>query len=97
MTAPPRMVAVLSECWTMTPARDLGEAMAMAMAETGRYDEAVKWQREAIAIAGRSGRADLATRMADNLSRYERHQPSRTPWRDDDPVGLSDAAVSASH
>ena len=79
------------------PNADLGEAMAMAMAETGRYDEAVKWQREAMAIAGRSGRADLSTRMADNLLLYQRHQPSRTPWRDDDPVGLSDAAVSAPH
>jgi hypothetical protein len=67
------------------------------MAETGRYDEAVRWQREAMAIAGRSGRADLSTRMGDNLSLYERRQPSRTPWRDDDPVGLSDAAVSPSH
>jgi tetratricopeptide (TPR) repeat protein len=79
------------------PNPDLGEAMAMAMAETGRYDEAVKWQREAMAIAGRSGLADLSAHMADNLALYERHQPSRRPWRDDDPVGRSDAAVSAPH
>ena len=45
------------------PNADLAEAMAMAMAETGRYEEAVTWQREAITLAGRSGRADLSKRM----------------------------------
>ncbi|MBI4263190.1 MAG: tetratricopeptide repeat protein [Acidobacteria bacterium] len=64
----------------------VAETMAMAQAETGNYEEAAAWQRDAIAAARESGRADLARQMADNLTLYERGQPCRTPWRDDDPV-----------
>jgi tetratricopeptide (TPR) repeat protein len=64
----------------------LSETMAMTLAELGRYDEAVAWQRETIAAATQAGRADLAARLGENLRLYERGQPCRTPWRDDDPV-----------
>ncbi len=57
---------------------DLGETLAMALAENGRYREAVDLQREAIAAAP----PELAERMADNLALYEAGQPSRTPWRE---------------
>jgi tetratricopeptide (TPR) repeat protein len=76
------------------PNPDLGEAMAMAMAETGRYEDAVTWQRQAMTIAERSGRADLSKRMADNLTLFEHHQSPRRPWRHDDPVGGAEAAGS---
>jgi tetratricopeptide (TPR) repeat protein len=76
------------------PNPDLGEATAMAMAETGRYQEAVTWQHEAMAVAERAGRADLSRRMAENLRLYEHLHPCRRPWRDDDPVGLPDRAAS---
>ena len=75
------------------PNPDLGEAMAMAMAETGRYQEAVTWQHEAMAVAERAGRADLSRRMAENLKLYEHLQPCRRPWRDDDSVGPSEGAA----
>ncbi len=61
---------------------DIAEAVAMAFAEAGQYDEAARWQREAITAATKAGRGDLAARMTDNLSLYERHQPCRTPWRE---------------
>jgi tetratricopeptide (TPR) repeat protein len=61
---------------------DVAEAMAMALAEAGQYDEAARWQRQAIAGAERAKRPDLARQMMDNLELYERHQPCRTPWRD---------------
>ena len=64
----------------------LAETMAMTLAELGRYDEAAAWQRETIAAAKQAGREDLAQRLADNLRLYERRQPCRTPWQDDDPV-----------
>jgi len=76
------------------PNADLAEAMAMAMAETGQYDEAVTWQRDAITLATRSGRADLSKRMLDNLTLFTRHQASRRPWRVDDPAAAPDAAGS---
>jgi tetratricopeptide (TPR) repeat protein len=61
---------------------DLSETMAMTLAELGKYEEAAAWQRDAIAVAHRSGRSDLAKRMAGNLRLYEAHNPCRTPWRD---------------
>ena len=57
---------------------DLGETLAMALAENGRYGEAADLQREAIAAAP----PELAERMAENLALYEAGQPSRAPWRE---------------
>jgi tetratricopeptide (TPR) repeat protein len=67
-----------------TPA--LGETMAMTLAELGRFQEAVTWQREAVAAAKQAGRFEMSAGLAENLRLYERRQPCRTPWRDDDPV-----------
>jgi tetratricopeptide (TPR) repeat protein len=61
------------------PAR---ETLAMALAEAGRYDEAVTTERDAIAKAERAGQQELALRMTANLHLFERRQPSRTPWVD---------------
>jgi hypothetical protein len=60
--------------------------MAMTLAELGRFDEAVAWQRDALDTARKSGREDIARRLAENLVLYERHQPCRTPWTNDDPA-----------
>jgi tetratricopeptide (TPR) repeat protein len=62
---------------------DVGEMMAMTLAELGQYAEAAAWQKEAIAGVERTGRADLARLMTENLARYEHHLPCRTPWRDE--------------
>jgi len=75
-----------------SPNPDLGEAMAMAMAEAGRYDDAITWQRQAMTIAEQMGRADLSKRMVDNLALYEHRRACRKPWRDDDPAGFSGGA-----
>jgi tetratricopeptide (TPR) repeat protein len=64
----------------------VGETMAMTMAELGRFDEAVAIQRELVAAARQSGAAADVNRTALNLSLYERRQPSRTPWTDNDPI-----------
>ena len=58
------------------------EAMAMALAEVGRYEEALRWQRDAIATAERDRQPNLAATMAANLRLFERRQPSRTFWRE---------------
>jgi tetratricopeptide (TPR) repeat protein len=65
---------------------ELMQTMAMTLAELGRFEEAVKWQREAIAAAGRSDRPDLTSRLSENLARYEGRLPCRIPWPDTDPV-----------
>jgi tetratricopeptide (TPR) repeat protein len=63
---------------------DLGETMAMALADEGRYDEAAQVQRDLISGAERRGLHDVTARLSENLALYERHQPCRTPWTDNE-------------
>lgn len=56
---------------------ELMQTMAMALAEVSRFEEAVQWQKDALAAGGK---------RADNLKRYEQRLPSRTPWPENDPV-----------
>ena len=63
----------------------VAETMAMALAELGRFGEAVEWQRAAMAGAAAAGQAGASQRMAVNLALYRLGRPCRTPWRDDDP------------
>ena len=64
---------------------DVAETMAMALAELGEFRGAMEWQQLAVDVATDAGRPDLAARMSDNLARYRRGEPCRTPWRDDAP------------
>jgi cytochrome c-type biogenesis protein CcmH/NrfG len=63
----------------------VAETMAMALAEVGRFADAAEWQRLAMSVAVDAGHPDAAQRMAANLALYQRSEPCRTPWRDDDP------------
>ena len=77
---------------TNAPTVVLIETEAMALAESGRFADAIARQRHAIAMATTAQRADLAARLSENLRRYESRVPSRTPWADDDPVHVPRAA-----
>jgi tetratricopeptide (TPR) repeat protein len=76
------------------PTLALVETAAMALAESGRFQDAAARQRQAIAAATQAGRPDLAQRMGENLRRYESGVPCRTPWPDDDPVHFPRAAAT---
>ena len=58
----------------------LGETLAMALAEVGRFGEAATVQRDLIAAAGQTGLRDAADVLSANLRRYERGLPCRQPW-----------------
>jgi tetratricopeptide (TPR) repeat protein len=77
-----RALALMQERLNGPPRVEVRETMAMTLAELGRYDEAVRWQREAITAAEQAGRGDLARPMVDNLALYERRRPCRTPLRE---------------
>ena len=62
------------------------ETMAMALAELGRFDDAVQWQRNAIGMASQAGRPGVAAKLTANLQLYEARRPCRVPWTDDDPI-----------
>jgi tetratricopeptide (TPR) repeat protein len=66
---------------------DLAETLAMASAEVGRFKEAVEWQRQVVAAVREDGRdpGRVETLQA-TLARYERGEPSRTPWSLNDPI-----------
>ena len=63
----------------------VAETMAMALAELGRFAEAIEWQRLAMGVAADAARTAVVRGMAANLALYQRNEPCRTPWRDDAP------------
>lgn len=69
-----------SDSWT------LHETRAMVAAELQQYSDAVRWQQEAIARAEIAGQVAARPFMKENLERYRRGLPCRTPWRADDPI-----------
>ena len=71
----------------------VAETLAMALAELGRFAEAVEWQRVAMSGAAAAGQAGASQRMAANLALYRLGRPCRTPWRDDDPEHRPGPAV----
>ena len=65
---------------------DVGESMAMALAETGAYGEAVAVQRDVMEAVRQGGATADLRRMRANLQLYESGRPCRTPWPDDHPA-----------
>ena len=56
----------------------------MAMADQGQFEDAVALQRSLIAGAEKAGLSDVARRLTKNLERYQRREPCRTPWSDEE-------------
>jgi tetratricopeptide (TPR) repeat protein len=65
---------------------DSAVTLAMVAAENGEFEPALRLQRQAVEWARRLGRASRLPALLEDLRRYEQRQPSRTPWRDDDPA-----------
>lgn len=79
-----RAVALAKELVGGTPTLDVGEALAMALAEAGDYQQAASIQRDLIAAArAQRGRPDLLARLARNLALYEQQRACRQPWVDE--------------
>ncbi len=81
-----RALALVEELISGNKSTLLGETMAMALAELGRFDEAVQIQRNVMGAAKNAGLSQDVRRMSANLRLYERKQPCRVPWTDDDQV-----------
>jgi tetratricopeptide (TPR) repeat protein len=54
------------------------DTLAMACAETGRFDEAVPLQQQAVKLAASAGQTEDAVLMRQRLQLYQNHQP----WRE---------------
>jgi tetratricopeptide (TPR) repeat protein len=79
-----RAMSIVQELVEKGRTIDLGETMAMALAELGEFDRAAALQRDLIAAAGKAGLTASLPRLEDNLARYERREPCRTPWAMDE-------------
>ncbi|MGE3958533.1 MAG: tetratricopeptide repeat protein [Vicinamibacterales bacterium] len=63
---------------------ELGETYAMTLAELGQYREAQGLQRDLIAAADRAKLPALKARLTKRLALYDRADPCRTPWTDEE-------------
>jgi tetratricopeptide (TPR) repeat protein len=63
-----------------------GITLAMALAATGRFKQAVAYQEAIIEQLEQSGRSDLARPLHQILDSYQHEKPWRQPWAKDDPV-----------
>ncbi len=63
---------------------ELGETYAMTLAELGQYREAQGLQRDLIAAAERAQLPAMKARLTSRLALYERAEPCRTPWTDEE-------------
>ena len=81
-----RALGLAESLYKQIPVAENAETLAMAYAETGRFDDAIGMQQEAIANAMMSGRFDLLPRLQADLDTYNRHKPCRTPFTREDPL-----------
>jgi tetratricopeptide (TPR) repeat protein len=89
-----RAYALANELLEISKRTEIGETIAMALAELGEYNRAAAIQRGVIEAARKAGLAAEVARMTINLRLYEDSQPCRRPWPDDDPVHRPGPPVS---
>jgi len=79
-----RAKALADRLLTTEHSIDVGATAAMALAELGDYLQAAAVQRDVIAVAERGGLHDVVQHLIVNLNLYERRQPCRTPFTDEE-------------
>jgi tetratricopeptide (TPR) repeat protein len=89
-----RAIAIVQELFKSRKSTDVGETIAMALAELGDYEQAAEIQRDVLAAATRAGLNDAARRMAGNLHLYEHHRPCRMPWTDDESLARPESPAT---
>lgn len=90
-----RAAAISEELFKGERTTALGETIAMALAESGDYTQAIAIQRDVMNAAKRAGLTAQLRHMSANLVLYERHQPCRTPWADEDLALVQTSAATA--
>jgi tetratricopeptide (TPR) repeat protein len=88
-----RALGIVQELFKSRKSTDVGETIAMALAELGDYEQAAAIQRDVLAAATRAGLKDAARRMSGNLQLYEHHRPCRTPWTDDESLARPESTA----
>lgn len=65
---------------------DIGETIAMAMAELGEFEQAVRYQEQVVSVVRASGNNGLLPLMGERLAAYRASRAWREPWPSDDPL-----------
>ena len=73
---------------------DLGESLAMALAEAGAFERARSIQTQILTLARDSADPAIVAGMTARLQSYERNQPWREPWPTNHPLHLPPADAS---
>ncbi len=81
-------MALVQSVFTDQNNPNFAQTVAMAFAETGQFDQAVKLQLIAVDAARDSNFPALQKMLTEDLARYQRRQPCRRPWLELDPVFL---------
>ena len=82
----PRALQMAKTLFDATRSPEVGVTYAMALAQNGNFDEAVKLQRETMIAFERAKLEVSKPFLQRNLARYERREPSREGWAADDPI-----------
>jgi tetratricopeptide (TPR) repeat protein len=82
----PRALGLAKALFESTRDPDVGQTYAMALAETGHFDQAVLLQRETIIVFEHTGGEGRKPFLQRNLERYEHHAAAREGWAAEDPV-----------
>ena len=79
-----RAMAVVNELMKGPQSLELAETAAMGLAEVGRFDQAVEAQQSVLAAARSNNLQPVVRRATENLALYEKREPSRRPFADDE-------------
>jgi tetratricopeptide (TPR) repeat protein len=79
-----RAMALVDELMKGQQSIELAETAAMGLAEVGQYEQAATVQRDVLSAARGAGLEAVVRRVSENLQRYERREPSRRPFADDE-------------
>jgi tetratricopeptide (TPR) repeat protein len=75
-----RAMALVQELLKSQKTTEIGETLAMALAETGDFDQATSVQQSVLQAVRRGGDEADVRRLEANLRSYERRQPLRSVW-----------------
>jgi tetratricopeptide (TPR) repeat protein len=81
-----RALALSQRLLQSSSSPELGQTLAMALAETGDFSRAVDVQQQVIAAYRGSAPAAWLAALESNLARYGQRQAARQPWPDNDPI-----------
>ncbi len=79
-----RALALVDEVAKGAQSIELAETAGMALAEVGRFDEAVRVQNDVLTAARNGNLEPVVRRATENLRKYERREPSRRPFAEDE-------------